>query len=50
MDGMNRTALHHATLDNDVAAIEQLIGDGASPDAQDKAGFKPLHLLRRNTQ
>lgn len=40
---MNRAALHHAALENDVAAVEQLLGDGASPDAQDKAGFTPLH-------
>ncbi|MET3905089.1 ankyrin repeat domain-containing protein [Paenarthrobacter sp. 4246] len=44
MDRMNRTALHHAALENDVAAVEQLLADGASPDAQDKAGFTPLHF------
>ena len=44
MDRMNRTALHHAALENDVATVEALLADGASPDAQDRAGFTPLHF------
>ncbi|WP_405472194.1 ankyrin repeat domain-containing protein [Paenarthrobacter ilicis] len=44
MDRMNRTALHHAALENDVATVEALLVDGASADAQDKAGSTPLHF------
>lgn len=39
MDRMNHTA-----LENDVATLEALLAEGASPDAHDKAGFTPLHF------
>ncbi|MGO4247777.1 ankyrin repeat domain-containing protein [Paenarthrobacter sp. RAF54_2] len=31
-------------MENDVATAEAHLADGASPDAQDKAGFTPLHF------
>lgn len=36
--------LHRAAHENDVAAIERLIADGADPDARDRAGRTPAHV------
>ncbi|MFF1831179.1 ankyrin repeat domain-containing protein [Paenarthrobacter sp. NPDC058040] len=44
MDQAGRTPLHYAAFDDDAETIQQLIGGGASLDAQDNQGFTPLHL------
>lgn len=43
-DRMERTAVHYAAANGDVAGLRTLLADGADPDAVDKAGWTPLHF------
>ena len=44
IDAGERTQLHYAALDDDVAAAESRLAAGDDPNASDREGFTPLHL------
>ena len=44
VDRAGRTPLHHAAVDGDRAAVEQLLRDGADPSARDDDNNTPLHF------
>ena len=43
-DKGGRTPLHYAALANDTDAVNQLLAEGANPDAPDRLDFTPLHF------
>ena len=43
-DRDGRTALHYASLEGQLSAVEQLVRERADVDAQDRHGFTPLHF------
>ena len=44
IDAGERTQLHYAALEDDVAAAESRLAAGDDPNASDREGFTPLHL------
>lgn len=47
-DGDGRTALIHATLNNEVRAVGFLLERGANPDLRDRRGFGALHFAAQD--
>ena len=48
MDRAGRAQLHYAALEDDLAAVLDLLDNGVSPDVKDKTGFTPLHLAAQS--
>jgi ankyrin repeat protein len=44
VDRAERSRLHYAAAENDVAAVQRCLAAGDDPDAADTLGFRPLHL------
>jgi hypothetical protein len=43
-DRMGRTAVHYAAIDGDVDGLRGFVAVGADLDAEDSAGWTPLHF------
>ena len=48
VDPWGRTALHLASIEGDIAAVELLLEHGVNVDVRDKQGCTPLHNAARN--
>lgn len=45
---MNRSPLHYAAQEGDIAAVVGLVNSGANLDAADDGGYTPLHFASQN--